>query len=36
VLPQAKVVELAASGHWPHEEEPELVVEELRRFMAGT
>jgi haloalkane dehalogenase len=35
-LPRARVVELAASGHWPHEEEPELVVEELRRFLAGT
>jgi haloalkane dehalogenase len=33
-LPQARVVELAASGHWPHEEEPELVVEELRKFLA--
>jgi haloalkane dehalogenase len=34
-LPQARVVELAASGHWPHEEEPDLVIEELRRFLGA-
>jgi len=33
-LPDARVVELADAGHWPHEEEPERVVSELRRFLA--
>ena len=33
-LPQARVVELAHSGHWPHEEEPERVLGELRDFLA--
>ncbi len=35
-LPQADVVQLADSGHWPHEEEPERVLGALRRFLAGT
>ena len=34
-LPEARVVELAEAGHWPHEEVPERVVEELRKFLAG-
>jgi haloalkane dehalogenase len=34
-LPDATVVELAASGHWPHEEEPDKVVEELRSFLGS-
>jgi haloalkane dehalogenase len=33
-LPQARVVELAQSGHWPHEEEPEAVVAALEEFLA--
>jgi haloalkane dehalogenase len=32
-LPQAKVVQLAESGHWPHEEEPARVTRELQQFM---
>lgn len=32
-LPQARVVDLANSGHWPHEEEPEVVVRELEAFL---
>lgn len=34
-LPHARVVELAKSGHWPHEEEPERVVVELERFLSS-
>lgn len=33
LLPHAGVVRLDASGHWPHEEEPARVVEELQRFL---
>lgn len=33
-LPEARVVELTGAGHWPHEEEPERVVDEVRRFLA--
>ena len=33
-LPEARVVELPASGHWPHEEEPERVVDEIKRFLS--
>lgn len=33
LLPQASVVRLEASGHWPHEEEPARVVAELQRFL---
>jgi haloalkane dehalogenase len=32
-LPHARVVELPASGHWPQEEEPERVTEELSGFL---
>lgn len=32
-LPQAEVVELAQSGHWPHEEEPEKVVAAMEAFL---
>ena len=32
-LPHAEVVEIAGAGHWPHEEEPELVVTALKRFL---
>jgi haloalkane dehalogenase len=32
-LPHARVVELADAGHWPHEEEPGRVREELERFL---
>src|SRR5262249_50076096 len=34
-LPQAKLVELLHSGHWPHEEEPEKVIAALEEFLAG-
>jgi haloalkane dehalogenase len=33
-LPAARVVELAGAGHWPHEEEPERVIEAVRAFLA--
>lgn len=33
LLPHASVARLEASGHWPQEEEPARVVEELRRFL---
>jgi haloalkane dehalogenase len=33
VLPDAHVVELAGAGHWPHEEEPERVIDELIDFL---
>jgi pimeloyl-ACP methyl ester carboxylesterase len=29
------VVELDGAGHWPHEEAPERVIAELRRFLSG-
>lgn len=29
-VPHAEIVELAGAGHWPHEEEPELVAEAFR------
>jgi haloalkane dehalogenase len=32
-LPQARGVELAGVGHWPHEEEPEAVAVALRAFL---
>lgn len=35
VLPAARVVELADAGHWPHEEAPERVAAEIRRFLAA-
>jgi haloalkane dehalogenase len=33
-LPNARVVRLADSGHWPHEEEPESVLTAMRAFLA--
>jgi haloalkane dehalogenase len=35
-LPEARVVELDSAGHWPHEEEPERVLQELRGFLQGS
>lgn len=35
-LPQARVVELASAGHWPHEEEPERVAAEVRAFLEAS
>jgi haloalkane dehalogenase len=32
-LPDASVVELAHTGHWPHEEEPAQVADALRQFL---
>lgn len=34
VLPEARVVELADVGHWPQEEAPERVVQEIRSLLA--
>jgi len=36
VLPEARVVELTASGHWPQEEEPDRVVGEMHAFLTGS
>jgi pimeloyl-ACP methyl ester carboxylesterase len=33
-LPQARTLELEAAGHWPHEEEPELVSRALVGFLS--
>jgi haloalkane dehalogenase len=32
-FPHAETVEIAAAGHWPHEEAPDLVVDALRRAL---
>lgn len=34
--PHAQAVELAAAGHWPHEEEPQRVLEALTTFLEQT
>jgi haloalkane dehalogenase len=34
-LPDAQVVEIPGAGHWPHEEEPDIVVDALRGFLAA-
>jgi haloalkane dehalogenase len=34
-LPHARVVELPGAGHWPHEEEPQTVLSELRTFLGA-
>lgn len=34
-LPQAEVVELPDAGHWPHEEQPDVVAAALTRFLAA-
>ena len=36
LLPDARVVELPEAGHWPHEEAPERVIEEVRAFLSST
>jgi len=33
LLPHATTVTLEQAGHWPHEEEPALVVEAIERFL---
>ena len=33
LVPAAEVVPIASAGHWPHEEEPELVIAAIRRFV---
>jgi haloalkane dehalogenase len=33
VLPDATVVKIAGAGHWPHEEEPQQVIEAMQRFL---
>jgi haloalkane dehalogenase len=32
-LPHARVVELPDAGHWPHEEQPERVIEQMQAFL---
>ena len=34
--PQASVHELPGAGHWPHEEQPEVCVDSVRRFLELT
>ena len=34
-LPHARVVELADAGHWPQEEDPGRVLDELRAFLSA-
>ena len=34
VLPSARVIELDNAGHWPHEEAPDRVIDEIRNFLA--
>lgn len=34
VMPEARVVELPDVGHWPQEEAPERVTDELRKFLS--
>lgn len=36
VLPDARVIEFADVGHWPHEEAPEVVIDHLRKFPGVT
>jgi haloalkane dehalogenase len=33
LLPEARVARIEGAGHWPHEEEPARVIEEIRRFL---
>jgi haloalkane dehalogenase len=33
LLPDAAVVTLADAGHWPHEEDPQRVIEAIERFL---
>jgi haloalkane dehalogenase len=33
LLPHAAIVRIEGAGHWPHEEEPERVIEAIRRFL---
>jgi haloalkane dehalogenase len=35
-LPQARVVEVANAGHWPHEETPQAVVSAMTAFLGET
>ena len=35
-FPHASVHELPTAGHWPHEEQPEVCVESVARFLEGT
>ncbi len=33
VLPHASVVQIEGAGHWPHEEEPQRVIEAIKTFL---
>lgn len=33
LLPNATIVEVAAAGHWPHEEEPAAVISAIKSFL---
>ena len=33
LLPDARVARIDGAGHWPHEEEPARVIEEIQRFL---
>jgi pimeloyl-ACP methyl ester carboxylesterase len=34
--PAARIVRLPAAGHWPHEEAPDVVRDELVAFLEAT
>jgi haloalkane dehalogenase len=34
IIPQAEVIELSNAGHWPHEEEPEEVIQSMKQFLS--
>jgi pimeloyl-ACP methyl ester carboxylesterase len=33
--PNARLLVVPGSGHWPHYEQPELVIEAIEKFIAG-
>ncbi len=35
LLPEARVAALEHAGHWPHEEDPARVIQEMERFLAS-
>jgi haloalkane dehalogenase len=36
VVPDTEIVTLPNAGHWPHEEEPDAVIDAMRRFLHRT
>lgn len=35
VLPEAEILHLPDAGHWPHEEEPQAVIDRIGEFLGG-